>query len=244
MKYVIFYIYGVLENMNDAKYNRVTIVCGHYGSGKTTFSINYSIYIRNFTDKDIYIADLDVVNPYFRSREHSLYLKDKDIKVIGSYLPQSGSDIPAVSAEVYSIFSRKDIIGIVDMGGNSAGSLSFATFHNNVDINETDVFFVFNANRKENSDFESALGHLIDIEATLGLKITAIVNNTHLMDYTTLDDIKKGEIIANKLSKEKNIPIKFTCIDSKFYSKNTEIHSQYELFLIDYDIKKTMGNII
>ena len=116
------------------KYNRVTIVCGHYGVGKTTFSINYSMYIRNNTSKDIYIADLDVVNPYFRSREHSSYLEQKNIKVIGSYLPQSGADIPAVSADVYSIFEKKDIIGIIDMGGNSAGSLSFASFRDNVDI--------------------------------------------------------------------------------------------------------------
>lgn len=122
------------------KYNRVTIVCGHYGVGKTTFSINYSMYIRNYTSKNIYIADLDVVNPYFRSREHSSYLEEKNIKVIGSYLPQSGADIPAVSAEVYSIFDKKDVIGIIDMGGNSAGSLSFASFRNNVDVNETDVF--------------------------------------------------------------------------------------------------------
>ena len=219
------------------KYNRVTIVCGHYGVGKTTFSINYSMYIRNNTSKDIYIADLDVVNPYFRSREHSSYLKQKNIKVIGSYLPQSGADIPAVSAEVYSIFERKDIIGIIDMGGNSAGSLSFASFRDNANINETDVFFVFNANRKENSTFELALGHLLDIEAVLGLKVTGIINNTHLMDDTSLDDIEKGEIIAYNLSKEKNIPIKYTCVDRKFYQNNSKILTKYDLFIIDYDIK-------
>ncbi len=219
------------------KYNRVTIVCGHYGVGKTTFSINYSMYIRNYTSKDIYIADLDVVNPYFRSREHSSYLEQKNIKVIGSYLPQSGADIPAVSADVYSIFEKKDIIGIIDMGGNSAGSLSFASFRDNVDINETDVFFVFNANRKENSTFELALGHLIDIEAVLGLKVTGIINNTHLMDDTSLDDIEKGESIAYNLSKEKNIPIKYTCVDRKFYQNNSKILTKYDLFIIDYDIK-------
>ena len=219
------------------KYNRVTIVCGHYGVGKTTFSINYSMYVRNHTSKDIYIADLDVVNPYFRSREHSSYLEEKNIKVIGSYLPQSGADIPAVSAEVYSIFERKDIIGIIDMGGNSVGSLSFASFRDNVDTNETDVFFVFNANRKENSTFELALAYLIDIEAVLGLKVTGIINNTHLMDYTSLDDIEKGEIIAYNLSKEKNIPIKYTCVDRKFYQNNSKILTKYDLFIIDYDIK-------
>ena len=194
------------------KSKKITIICGHYGSGKTTFSINYALYLRNQTSKDIYIADLDVVNPYFRSREHFDYLKDKNIKVIGSYLPQSGADLPAVSAEVYTLFNNKNIIGIVDMGGNSAGSLSFATFRDNVDIEETDIIFILNANREENSTLEFALGHFNSIETTLGLKITGIVNNTHLMNDTTIEDINKGELISGELSKEKNIPVKFTCI--------------------------------
>ncbi|WP_295161806.1 ATP/GTP-binding protein [uncultured Brachyspira sp.] len=229
--------------MNNSKYGRVTIICGHYGAGKTTFSVNYSMYIRNFTSKDIYIADLDVVNPYFRSREHSSYLSKRNIKVIGSYLPQSGSDLPAVSAEVYSLFDRKDIIGIIDMGGNSVGSLSFASFRKYVDISETDVFFVINANRKENSTFEAALGSLLSIEAVLGLNVTAIVNNTHLMDYTSIDDILKGENIALELSREKNIPVKFSCIDSRFYNDNLKMSLRYDLFIIDYDIK-SVGNVI
>ena len=228
--------------MNNS-YNRVTIICGHYGAGKTSFSINYSLYIRSLTDKSIYIADLDVVNPYFRSREHTEYLKNYDIKVIGSYLPQSGSDLPAVSAEVYSIFSKKDIIGIIDMGGNSVGSLSFAAFRDNADINETDVLFVINANRKENSTAELALGHLINIESVIGLKVTGIVNNTHLMCDTSMDDIIRGENIAFEVSKETNVPVKFTCVSRDFFNKNNGVESKYKLFVMDYDIK-SIGNVI
>ena len=225
------------------KSKRITIICGHYGSGKTTFSINYALYLRNQTSKDIYIADLDVVNPYFRSREHFDYLKDKNIKVIGSYLPQSGADLPAVSAEVYTLFDNKNIIGIVDMGGNSAGSLSFATFRDNVDIEETDIIFILNANREENSTLEFALGHFNSIESTLGLKITGIINNTHLMNDTTIEDINKGELISSELLKEKNIPVKFTCINMDFFDNNPNIKTKYDLFLIGYDIK-TVTNII
>lgn len=112
-----------------------------------------------------------------------------------------------------------------------------------VDIDETDVFFVFNANRKENSTVEYALGHLRNIEATLGLKVTAIINNTHLMYDTNIDDIKRGEEIANKLSIETNIPVKFTCLDRDFYLKNTNINHNYDLFVLDYDIK-SIGNAI
>ena len=225
------------------KNKRISIVCGHYGSGKTTFSINYALYFRNQTDRDIYIADLDVVNPYFRSREHYDYLKDKNIKVIGSYLPQSGADLPAVSAEVYTLFENKEIIGIVDMGGNSVGSLSFATFRDNVDIEETDIIFILNANRIENSTLDYVLGHFNNIETTLGLKITSIVNNTHLMNETSLDDIIKGELMASELSKEKNIPVKFTCINMDFFDNNPNIKTKYDLFIIGYDIKSAV-NII
>ena len=77
------------------------------------------------------------------------------------------------------------------MGGNSAGSLSFATFRDNVDIEETDIIFILNANREENSTLEFALGHFNSIETTLGLKITGIVNNTHLMNDTTIEDCKE-----------------------------------------------------
>lgn len=225
------------------KNNRISIVCGHYGSGKTTFSINYALYMRNRTDRDIYIADLDVVNPYFRSREHCDYLKDRNIKVIGSYLPQSGADLPAVSAEVYGIFDNKNIIGIVDMGGNSAGSLPFATFRDNADIKETDIIFILNANRIENSTLDYALGHFADIEAAIGLKITSIVNNTHLMNETSVEDINKGELIASKLSKEKNVPVKFTCINMDFFDNHPNIKTKYDLFIIGYDIKSA-ANII
>ena len=225
----------------NIKNNRVTIICGHYGSGKTTFSINYAIYLRNKTDKPIYIADLDVVNPYFRSREHSQNLKDKNIKVIGTYLPQSGSDLPAVSAEVYSIFNNKEIIGIIDMGGNYVGSLSFATFREYVQTDETDVFFVLNANRKENSTFELALGHLISIEAALALNVTGIINNTHLMNDTSLEDIIKGEEIAEKLSKEKNIEVVCSCVNDNLIKQN--IKTKYQLFNIEYDIKN-IGSVV
>ena len=226
------------------KHKRVTIICGHYGTGKTSFSINYSMYIRDNTDKEIYIADLDVVNPYFRSREHYKYLKNKNIYVIGSYLPQSGSDLPAVSADIYSIFDRKDIIGIIDMGGDYVGSLSFATFRDNVDNNETDVLFVINANRKENSTIEYTLEHLTNIEYALGLNITGIINNTHLMNYTSFEDIEKGEYIATSISKMRNIPVKFTCINKNFYENaNHNIKSKYDLFVLNYDIKNALNVI-
>ena len=132
-------------------------------------------------------------------------------------MPQSGADLPAVSAEVYTLFDNKNIIGIVDMGGNSAGSLSFATFRDNVDIEETDIIFILNANREENSTLEFALGHFNSIEATLGLKITGIVNNTHLMNDTTIEDINKAKEEINKI--KNNISSFISCVSSPAHNE-------------------------
>lgn len=216
---------------------RVTILAGHYGVGKTTFSINYALYLRKESEKTIYIADLDVVNPYFRSREHRDFLSKKNIKVIGSYLNQLGSDLPAVSADVFAVFENKNALSIVDLGGNSAGSLVFGNFRDNVLEEETDLFFVINANRKENSTIEEVLGHLISIESTLNMKVTAIINNTHLMGETSIEDIKKGEVIAEKLSNEKNIPVKYSCVTSDFMKKNPDVKLRYNKFVMEFDIK-------
>lgn len=223
--------------MTDIKNKRVTIVSGHYGSGKTTFSINYGLLLRENTDKLIYIADLDIVNPYFRSRDHIDFLSKNNIKVIGSYLNQSGADLPAVSADVFTVFENKSILGIVDLGGNAVGTLVFANFRENVDEKETDLFFILNANRKETSSVEDARGHLLSIETSLNMKVTAIVNNTHLMGDTSLEDIEKGEYISQKLSEEASIAVKYTCVSRDFVNENPNLDLKYDKLILDFDIK-------
>lgn len=236
-------------NKTNNNTKRVNIITGHYGSGKTTFSVNYAMYLREKYNKEVFLADIDVVNPYFRSREHAKMLSEKGIKILGSYIKEIGSDLPAVSADVFSIFENKNILGIIDLGGNATGSLSFANFRKSVDKEETEIIFVLNANRFETATLEGALFHLNAIEYAINLKATAIVNNTHLMKETTFEDIKKGETLAKELSKIKNIPIKYTAITSdiiknyektaenNFTKKNNLLNLDSEIFILNFDIK-------
>lgn len=216
---------------------RVTIIAGHYGSGKTTFAINYGIYLSKKTNSHIYLADLDVVNPYFRSREHKEELKKYNIDLLGTYIYTKGSDLPAVSGDVFSIFANKNSLGIIDLGGNAVGAMSFGNFKDRVDKSETDLFFVLNASRLETSTLEGALEHMTKIEYTVDMKISGIIHNTHFMEYTTYNDIIEGEKLAKEVSAARNIPVIYSCVERRIYNENDNSKLNYKPFILDFDIK-------
>lgn len=218
-------------------HKRINIIAGHYGSGKTTFSINYALSLNESTKKHIYLADLDIVNPYFRSREHKEFLGENNIEILGSYIYEKGSDLPAVSADVFKMFSNKDSLGIVDLGGNAAGSNAFGIFKCYVNKDESNLFFILNASRSETTTLDGALFHMTSLEYSLNMKFDAIINNTHLMEYTTIDEIKEGERLARELSVNKNIEVIYTCLSKEFVEKNKDIKTEYKSFILDFDIK-------
>lgn len=222
-------------------HKRINIIAGHYGSGKTTFSINYALSLNESTKKHIYLADLDVVNPYFRSREYKEFLGQNNIEILGSYIYQKGSDLPAVSADVFKMFSNKDHLGIVDLGGNAVGSKAFGIFKDSVNKDETNLFFILNASRAETTTLDGALFHMTSLEYSLNMKFDAIINNTHLMEYTTIDEIKEGERLARELSVNKNIEVIYTCLSKEFVEKNKDIKTEYKSFILDFDIKSNMA---
>ncbi len=191
------------------KDKRIKIITGHYGSGKTEFAINYALRLSE-NGKKVAIADLDVVNPYFRSREYEKIFQEKNIELLGFILKEHGMDLPSVSGNIMKPFMDTTYEYIIDLGGNSAGAKAFASFRKLFSPLECDLFFVLNANRPETSDLESCLVHLRNIEGTLNLKVTGIINNTHLIWETTEEDLLKGNSLALKLSHETGIPIRYT----------------------------------
>lgn len=216
---------------------RVTIVSGHYGSGKSTFSLNYAIYLRSKLDNIIYLADLDVINPYYRTREHADFLQSKNIKILGSYIYSKGSDLPAVSGDVLAIFDNKDSTGIIDLGGNGAGVLPLGNFKNHIVRKETEVLYVFNACREENETLKKALLNIEEVEYFLDMKIDAIVNNSHLMEYTNNTTLENGYRLAMEVAEKKNIYIKCNCVNKKIIDKACTFLNKNDIFSIGYDIK-------
>ncbi len=187
---------------------RLRFVVGHYASGKTEFSINYAVKLAKM-DKKVALVDLDVVNLYFRSREKKEFLEKLGIKVIASSINASAVDIPAISAEVYTPIQDTSYEAVIDVGGDPAGARTLGRYKDYLVEGNYDMFYVLNANRPETQTVEKAIEYLKKIEDTARAKVTGIINNTHMLKSTTVEDVLKGQELAQEVSKRTNIPIKY-----------------------------------
>ena len=189
--------------------NRIRIIIGHYGSGKTEFAVNYAVKLAQDKDKKVALADLDVVNPYFRSREKTEELKELGIRVIGSSVNAPAIDVPAISAAVVTPMQDKSFEAILDVGGDPAGARALGRYKGYFKEGEYDMFFVLNTNRAETQTVGKSIEYLRRIEHVAGAKVTGIINSTHLLKETTVEDILEGQKIVDKVSKVTNIPVKY-----------------------------------
>ena len=193
---------------------RMQIITGHYGSGKTEYAVNLARRLAENTE-NVVLADLDIVNPYFRSYEQTKMLEDAGVKVI---VTSCGgvADIPALNPEVMSVFQDKKWNGVLDIGGDPIGARVLARFAYQIREDEYDLLFVLNANRPETKDVDCALTYMRGIENECHLHVTGIVNNTHLCGETTVEEIYKGAALAKALSEKTGIPIVHHAVQKKF----------------------------
>jgi len=191
------------------KDNRIRVIIGHYGSGKTEFAVNYALKLAE-DEKKVALADLDVVNPYFRSREKQVLMESKGIKVISNSLNINlGVDLPAISAGILAPLQDNSYEVVLDVGGDAVGARVLARYQSYFKEGDYDMFFVLNANRPGTESVEGAIEHIKKIELTTKTKVTGLVNNTHLLRDTTLDEVLKGQRLALEVSEKLNIPIKY-----------------------------------
>lgn len=198
---------------------RIRIIIGHYGSGKTEFSVNYTMKLKQATASKVAIADLDIVNVYFRSREKQVMLEEQGIKVIASSIAGNALDLPAVAADIITPLEDKSYEYVIDVGGDSVGARVLGRFKNYIEDGDYDMFMVVNANREQTMDVEGIKRHKETIEATSRLKVTGFINNTHLIRETTLEDVLKGDKLLKEASKELGIPIRYVSAMSHIASQ-------------------------
>lgn len=186
--------------------HRVTIITGHYGTGKTEFAVNLALALAS-DGEQVMVADLDVVNPYFRSRERRAMLEEAGIQLISSSQACANADVPSLPAEVFTILQNQDLRGVMDIGGDPVGARVLARFQPQIVAQDYQLIYVLNANRPEVREVEDAIHYMRAIEATTGLTCTGIVNNTHLCGETTEEEIRKGADLAHAVSKETGVPV-------------------------------------
>lgn len=195
--------------------HRVSIITGHYGTGKTEFAVNLALQLAAQGGK-VMLADLDIVNPYFRSRERKALLQDAGIRLISSSQACSDADVPALPAELLTILENRDVTGVLDIGGDPVGARVLARFNAKIITEDYQLIYVLNANRPEVRTPDAAISYLRAIEATTSLTCTGIVNNTHLCAETTPEEILKGARLAQHLSEKTGLPVVWHGVQRKF----------------------------
>ncbi|MEL7646588.1 MAG: ATP-binding protein [Sedimentibacter sp.] len=211
---------------------RLVIVIGHYGSGKTEFSVNYAVKLKERHDK-VNIADLDIVNPYFRSREKREMFEKMGIKVFDSSIRNTAIDIPALPAQMTGVIMNQDEWSVIDVGGDPVGARVLARYAEQIKNVDHDMFYVINGNRPETRTPEDTVKYLRLIEKTSGLKITGLINNTHLLKETTVEDVEFGHELTKKVSWETDIPIRYEAVINQTALKITNKEILEKLFPIN-----------
>ena len=192
------------------EHKRLTLFAGHYGSGKTTAAVNYALWLKE-QGYATAIADLDIVNPYFRTKDSARELEAAGIDLISPQFANSNVDLPALPAEAYRLVTDKSIYGIMDIGGDDRGAYALGRYVPAMkEENNYRMAFVANCYRPLTRTPAEALEVMREIEAACGLKFTDLVNNTNLGDLTTADTVLDSQDYMEKLSALSGLPIFMT----------------------------------
>ena len=189
------------------EHKRVTLFAGHYGSGKTNIAVNYALLLAG-EGKKVCIADMDIVNPYFRTKDSAKVLADAGVDLISPKFANTNVDLPALPAESYRLVQDKSIYGIMDIGGDDRGAYALGRFVPYLkEENNYRMIFVANAYRPLTRTPEDALEVMREIEEACGLKFTDIVNNANLGNETTPETVLEALPYMERLSALSGLPI-------------------------------------
>ena len=189
------------------EHKRLTLFAGHYGSGKTNIAVNYALRLAG-EGKDVVIADLDIVNPYFRTKDSAKELEEAGVTLISPQFANSNVDLPALPAEAYRLVTDKSIYGIMDIGGDDRGAYALGRYVPSIlEENNYRMIFVANCYRPLTRTPEEAMEVMAEIEAACGLKFTDIINNSNLGPETTPETVLASRDYMERLSSLSGLPI-------------------------------------
>ena len=223
------------------KFKRITLFAGHYGSGKTNIAVNYAKKIKE-SGFDTVIADLDIVNPYFRTKDSEKDLNSLGIELVCSELANTNVDTPALPKDIYRIIADKSKYVVMDIGGDERGALALGRYSEDIsEENNYEMLFVVNPYRPLTSTPEDAVEVMREIEAVAKIKFTAIVNNSNVGNDTTENDVISCDEYINKLKQLTGLEVVMTTA-TKTVAEKLQKHydNVFELTLQEkyFDIRK------
>lgn len=198
---------------------RITLFAGHYGSGKTCIAVSYAKLVKS-EGFNASIVDLDIVNPYFRTKDSEKELKAAGIDIIASEYANTNLDAPALPKEIYSAISNKSLHLVIDVGGDDRGAVALGRYAEDIQAeNDYEMLFVANCYRPLTKTAEDALEVMKEIEVASKLKFTGIVNNSNIGKATSGSDVTASIGFIKKLSELAEIPVVMTTATEEVFEE-------------------------
>ena len=194
---------------------RITIFAGHYGSGKTNIALNYARALARSGAKTA-IADLDIVNPYFRTKDSAAALAAEGVGLVVSDYANSNVDFPALPKEIYALVADRSTRVVMDVGGDDRGALALGRWTDDILAEgDSDMLEVVNASRPLTRTPADTVATLREIEAAAGIAFTGVVNNTNLGARTAAEDVLASLPYAREVAEALGAGVRFTCCDRR-----------------------------
>ena len=198
-------------------FQRMTLFAGHYGSGKTNIAVAYALWLRK-QGQEVCIADLDIVNPYFRTKDSLKELEAAGIELIASAYANSNVDLPALPREIYGAVARQDRLAVLDIGGDDRGALALGRYAPYIlEENAYEMLLVINCYRPLNRTAGETVAVLREIEQAGGIPFTGLVNNSNLGNDTAPEDVLASVEYAREVSRRSGLPLKMTTVQARLY---------------------------
>lgn len=191
---------------------KIIILIGNYGSGKTEIAMNLAVRAAA-GGKRTQVVDLDKINDYFRMSDHVKLLEEKHIDVVSPTFAGQGVTQTSVSAAVASAFAQDWDLVIFDVGGDPAGAMSLARYHQDfaaLEPGQLEVYDIVNVFRPMSETAEKIIKLKGDMEGFARQTVTGFVNNSNLLNFASADDLRRGYDVIREASDMSGIPVVYT----------------------------------
>jgi len=196
------------------EHKRLTLFAGHYGSGKTNIAVNYALHLAA-EGKKVCIADLDIVNPYFRTKDSARELEEAGIRMIASPFANSNVDVPALPGELYAVVDDKTSHAVLDVGGDDRGALALGRYSPAIrEENDYAMLGVLNFARPLTATPADAVEVLREVEAAGSLPFTGLINNTNIGVATTPETVLQSVKLAEETARLMGLPLVMTTAET------------------------------
>lgn len=214
----------------------VTIFTANLGSGKTEISINFSRMLQQRGEK-VSLVDLDIINPYFRTRLAKDNLASQGLKVICPPGHLVNADVPALTPAIRGALQATEGYCVCDVGGDDVGAIALGAYRPFLTEERFDLYFVVNTCRPFTRDFDGVYKMLRDIETNSRLKVTGLVSNTNLGRHTDVQIMVDGYRKVSQIAERLELPMAFMASPQELVSQVKTILPEVPVLPLEFYMK-------